>query len=152
MSYDLMVLDKHKRFTSENEFLKWYNAVTEWAEDIDYNDYRHATPNLQKWFLAMKDIVPPLNGEFAPSDEILGNGKFQEGDYCIAEDCIYVGFAWSDAKKVHPIVADLAKKHDVALFDISSNKVVYPDGFVLNLLDEETSPSFWKKFRAFFHL
>ena len=93
MSYDLMVLDKHKRFTSENEFLEWYNAVTEWAEDIDYNDYRHATPNLQKWFLAMKDIVPPLNGEFAPSDEILGHGKFQEGDYCIAEDCIYVGFA-----------------------------------------------------------
>ena len=47
MSYDLAVLDKHKRFKTEDEFLKWYDQVMEWAEDIDYNDYRNATLSLQ---------------------------------------------------------------------------------------------------------
>lgn len=151
MSYDLMVLDKHKRFTTKEDFLDWYHALTEWSEDIDYNDYRHANPNLQSWFLAMKDIVPPLNGEFAPSDDDLGSGKFQEADYCIAKEAIYVAFAWSDAEEVHAIVADLAKKNDLAFFDISADRVIYPDGFVLNLDDKE-SPSFLKKLRSLFRL
>ena len=154
MSYDLMVLDKRKRFTNKKEFLEWYNVVTEWSEDLDYNDYRHTTPSLQNWFLAMKEIVPPLNGEFAPSDDDLGNGEFQESDYCIAKEAIYIAFAWSDAEKVHQIVTNLAKKYDVAFFDISTNKVIYPDGFVLDLSDDskETSISFLKKLRNFFHL
>ena len=46
-----MVLDKRKRFKAKDDFLECYDALTEWSEDIDYNDYRHATPNLQSWFL-----------------------------------------------------------------------------------------------------
>ena len=152
MSYDLMVLDKRKRFKAKDDFLEWYDALTEWSEDIDYNDYRHATPNLQSWFLEMKAIVPPLNGEFAPSDDELGNGRFQEADYSIAKEAIYAAFAWSDAEEVHALVSDLARKNDLAFFDISANHVIYPDGFVLDLDDKEKKPSLLKRLKSFLGL
>lgn len=133
MSYDLVVLDKQKRFTNKKDFLEWYNVLTEWADNVDYNDYAHTTPSLQKWFLEMKDIVPPLNGKSAPPDDELDKGEFLASDYTISKDAIYVAFAWSNAEKVHPIVAMLAKKHDVAFFDITNERVIYPDGFILDV-------------------
>ena len=149
-----MVFDKRKRFTDRSQFLEWYNVLTKWEEDVDYNDYKHTTTNLQQWFLEMKDIVPPLNGEFASRDAELGNSSFQEGDYCIAKEAIYVAFSWSDAEKAHQIVMDLAKKHDVAFLDISGDSVIYPDGFVLDLSDShsKSTPSFFQKIRRFLRI
>ena len=139
MSYDLAVLDKHKRFNTNDEFdIWWYDGLNnDWAEDIDYNDYRHATPSLQSWFLEMKDIVRPMNGEFAPPEDEIDAGDFKEADYTIGKEHIYVAFAWSDAERVYPLVKELAKKHDVAFFDVSgSGDLIYPDGTILNIPPE----------------
>lgn len=119
MSYDLMVLDKHERFKSSKEFLEWYDKVTEWSDDLDYNDYRHTTPNLQSWFLEIKEIVRPMNGEFALSDSEIGNGDIPEADYCIARDCIYASFAFTDTSRTYLLVKTLAKKYNLVFFDIS---------------------------------
>ena len=151
MSYDLLVLDKHKRFKTGDEFLGWYDQVTKWDEDIDYNDYRHATPSLLSWFLDMKDTVPPMNGEFAPPDDEIDGGGFKEADYSIARDCIYVAFAWSDAERVYTLVKGLAQKHDVAIFDVSgSGDVIYPDGTVLKTMSskpqDDLETDFMKEF------
>ena len=145
-----MVLDKHKRFERKEDFLNWYNKVTEWEDDLDYNDYKHATPELQKWFLEMKDIFPPLNGEFAPSDDEVDEGEHYMCDYCIAKDAIYCAFAWSDAEDAYKLSQEKAKTHDVAFYDIDSARVYYPDGYVLNLVEseascEKTQESFTKK-------
>ena len=88
MSYDVLVLDKRKRFQTGDEFLKWYHQVTEWQEDINYNDYRHATPSLQSWFLEMKNIARPMNGEFARPDDEFDRGDYKEADYGIGRECI----------------------------------------------------------------
>ena len=150
MSYDLLVLDKHKRFQLGDEFLAWYDQVMKWDEDIDYNDYRHATPSLQSWFLEMKDIVRPMNGEFAPPDDEIDAGDFLEADYAIGKEHIYVAFAWSDAERVYPLVKELAKKHDVAFFDVSgSGDLIYPDGTILNIspeLQDDLETDFMKGF------
>ena len=139
MSYDVLVLDKHKRFKTGDEFLTWYNRVTIWAEDIDYHDYRHATPSLQSWFLEMKDIARPMNGEFAPPDEEVDSGEFMEADYTIGKDHIYVAFAWSDAEHVYPIIEAMSKKHDVAFFEfVGSGDVIYPDGTVLKTMPSKS--------------
>lgn len=151
MSYDVLVLDKHKRFKTGEEFLKWYDQVTEWQEDIDYNDYRHATPSLQSWFLEMKDIARPMNGEFAPPDDEFDSGDYKEADYGIARECIYAAFAWSDAERVYPLIKELAKKYDVAYYDVSgSGDVIYPDGTVLKTMSsrpqEDIETDFMKDF------
>ncbi|MBR0047946.1 MAG: hypothetical protein IJP74_01330 [Prevotella sp.] len=132
MSYDLMVLDKHKRFKNHNDFVKWFEQEMDWEDDIDYNDYRHTTPSLQSWFLEMKDLIRPMNGEFAPSEEEVDSGDFLDADYVIDRECIYVAFAWSDAERALRLVKELALKHDVAFYDASgSDEVVYPDGEIL---------------------
>ena len=71
MSYDIMIIDHQPRFKDGKEFYTWYDHVTQWNDTIDYNDYRHTTNSLQQLFLEMKDVVRPLNGEFAPSDDEL---------------------------------------------------------------------------------
>lgn len=149
MSYDLMVFSKKKRFKKYEKFIKWYYEVTEWDEDyLDHNDYRHAIPELQQWFLAMKDIVPPLNGEFAPSSEELGKGEFQEADYCIGREAIYVAFSLSDAEKAYQLVKEKAREFDLAFFDISGDGgVIYPDGEELTINVNDKISRFKKKIR-----
>lgn len=148
MSYDLMVFDKRNRFRNKDDFFTWYKKLVQWSDNIDYNDYRHSTCELQRFFLEMKDIVPPLNGEFSPSDEELGQGEYQEADYCIARDAIYMAFSWSDGHLIHPIVKEKAREHDVAFFDITSERVLYPDGFILDLNKPEKI-SLWQRIKSF---
>lgn len=150
MSYDLMVFDKHKRYSTCEEFLEWYNNQMCSMEMVDTNDYRHAISNLQSWFLEMKDIVRPLNGVFAASDEEMDSGDFFEADYCIAKDFIYVAFAWSDAERVFSLVKDMSLKHDVALYDVSgSGDIIYPDGIVKNIqleVQEDVETDYMREF------
>jgi len=152
MSYDLMVLDKHERFKSSDDFLKWYDEVTEWSDDIDYNDHRHATPNLQSWFLEIKNVIHPINGEFAPSDEELNGDDIHEADYTIAKDCIYIAFDYTDNELAYSLTKELAKKYGLVFFDISGyNQLVYPDGFVLKVQpksQEDIETEFVKEFKA----
>ena len=36
MSFDLVVLDKYKRFGRKEDFYDWLEKVTSWDEDLDY--------------------------------------------------------------------------------------------------------------------
>ena len=129
MSYDIMVFDRQKKFVDVKEFLNWYDEVTQYEEDIDYNDYHHATKNIQQWFLKIKDVIRPLNGEFAPPDEEIDNGEFLEADYSIGRDFVYAGLAWTDAERTSQKAFELAKKYGLGFFDISGTGEVYlPDG------------------------
>lgn len=129
MSYDIMVIDRHHRFKNCKEFLSWYENVMQWKDEVEYNDYRHATENVQQWFLEMKDVAKPLNGEFAPTDKELGDGEQPEADYCIGKDFIYVALAFSDVENTCQKAFELAKKYGLAFFDISgTGELYYPDG------------------------
>lgn len=133
MSYDLMVFDKNKKFEDRNQFMDWYDKLTEWEEEVDYDDYHHTTSELQKFFMDIKDTFPPLNGEFAPDDDELERLE-DEGiycvDYCIAKEAIYMAFAWSNADNAYEKVRELASKYNVAFFDVSSEEgqILYPNG------------------------
>ena len=109
MSYDIMVIDHHPRFKKSKDFLSWYDNVTKWEDEVDYNDYRHATTPLQNWYLEMKDVVPPLNGQFAPANDKLGTGEFPEADYSIAKDAIYVALSYEKVEEVKEAVAQKAE-------------------------------------------
>lgn len=140
MSYYIMVVDHHQRFRNGKDFKGWYNDVTQWNDSVDYNDYHHSSESLQKWFLEMKDVVKPLNGEFAPSDEELDTGQYPEADYCIGRDFIYVAFALTDANKTTQIAFDVAKKNNLAFFDASGTEELYfPDGHHLNFSSSQPS-------------
>ena len=127
MSYDIMIIDRHPRFKDSKEFLEWYDDVTQWKENIDYNDCEHATPHLKEWFMKMKDIVRPMNGKYALSDEEID--RCLDADYAIAREGIMMAMGYSEADKICEIAFKLAKEYGLSYFDISgSNELYNPDG------------------------
>ena len=127
MSYDIMIIDRHPRFKDSKEFLEWYDDVIEWKEDLDYNDCEHATPHLKEWFMKMKDIVKPMNGKYALSDEEIN--RCLDADYAIAREGIMMAMGYSEADKICEIAFKLAKEYGLSYFDISgSNELYNPDG------------------------
>lgn len=132
MSYDLMVFNKDKPFTNKAEFLAWYDKFTEYEEEVVYSDYKHTTQALQNFFLELIKYYPPLSGEFCDEDTL---DEFEEQgnfglEFSIGKDGIYLAFAWSNADEAYDKVRELAIKHQVGFFDVSSNDgdVIYPNG------------------------
>lgn len=129
MSYYIMIIDHQPQFKDGKEFYTWYNNVTQWNDTIDYNDYHHTTNSLQQWFLEMKDVVRPLNGEFAPSDDELETGEYLEADYSIGKDFIYVALAWTDCEKTSKKAFELARNYKLSYYDVSGDdELHFPDG------------------------
>lgn len=107
--------------------MEWYRKQTAWSEPHSYESVELTSQNLKNWFMEMKDIFPPMNGEYAPSDELLSENEDLEDrltDYCIGYDIIYMTFAWSFAEEAYDAVRSLAEKYDVGFFDVSGNEEI----------------------------
>lgn len=141
MSYDLMVFEITKAPKTKKEFMAWYDKITEWEEEHDYETVSVTSPALQNWFMEMKETFPPMNGEFAPDDEAIENDKDLESrltDYSISYDSVYAAFSWSLAEEAYETMRRLAQKHGVGFFDASGDgDIIFPDesnvhGFYVN--------------------
>ncbi len=134
MSYDLMVFEKSKAPTTKKEFMMWYEKQAEWGEEHDYETIGVSSPALRNWFMEMKEIFPPMNGEYAPDIDLLDEDTENRlTDYCIGQDVIYAAFSWSVADEAYERMRSLAKKHKVGFFDVSSDEcdIILPDGTVI---------------------
>ena len=120
MSYDLMVFDPEAAPRDRKQFMVWYQAQTEWAEDHNYNDPSVTTPALQAWFYEMIKVFPAMNGPCSEKDEAEDNPKIT--DYCIGKTVIYSAFAWACAEEAHTAMKQLAIKHKIGFFDVSAQE------------------------------
>lgn len=137
MGYYIMVIDSELRFKNSREFLNWYETALKYEDDINYDDYRHATDRIQQWFMEMKEIARPMNGEFAPPEEECDCGEFKEVDYSIGKDFIYADIAYSDAEALAPLASEMATKYGLTFFDVSgTSQVFFPDGRILHITEE----------------
>lgn len=125
MSYDIAIIDHRQRFVNSKEFNEWYNAANGAIIPEQQNTYRNTTPNLQQWFMKMKDVVRPLNGEFAPPDDEIGGGVFPEAEYDFEKDFIYVSLGWTEVERTRAFAFDLAKECHLAYFDISGTSELH---------------------------
>ncbi|MGS4343997.1 hypothetical protein ACKUSY_00090 [Myroides odoratus] len=129
MSYDLMVFKKEAAPKQRADFMEWYDHQTEWTEDHDYNDPKNTALELNNWYVEMIQTFPNMNGE---DREDLDDDDFDdayESDYSIGKDVIYVAFAWSIAEEAYNKMYELAAKHGVGFFDVSSNEgaILFPE-------------------------
>lgn len=135
MSYDLMVFEITKAPKTKKEFMAWYDKITEWEEEHDYETVSVTSPALQNWFMEMKETFPPMNGEFAPDDEAIENDENLESrltDYSISYDSVYAAFSWSLAEEAYETMRRLAQKHGVGFFDASGDgDIILPDGMMI---------------------
>lgn len=115
MSYDLMVFSKEAAPTTKPEFMVWYAAQTEWAEEHGYNDPAITTLELRAWLLEMEQMFPDMNGPNATDDHT----SAYETDYGIGRVVIYAAFSWSLTKEANETALRLAQKHQVGFYDPS---------------------------------
>jgi hypothetical protein len=118
MSYDLMVFRKEAAPTSRSAFMDWYKNQTEWSEPHGYDDPTNTSPKLRDWFMEIIKTFPAMNGPYASDDD--EENDFLT-DYSVGNDVIYIGFSWSVAEKAYDAVLELAEKHGVGFFDVSSD-------------------------------
>jgi hypothetical protein len=117
MSYDLMVFNKEVAPNNSDDFIKWYYIQTEWNEGLDYNEPQNASIELQNWFRDIIKTFPPLNGPLASND--FDNNY--ASDFSISKNIIYVAFSWSVAEEAYKTMYELAEKHGVGFFNVSSD-------------------------------
>lgn len=126
MSYDLLVFDASVAPQDREEFLDWYDEITEW-EDGPYDNPDRLSPNLRAWFMEAIASYPPMNGPFVRQDV---SDEQPTTDYSLAPSLIYITFSWSVAEQAFARTKELAAKHGVGFFNISSDTsdVWVPDG------------------------
>ncbi|QEI08689.1 hypothetical protein FXN63_24710 [Pigmentiphaga aceris] len=131
MSYDLMVFEPASAPADHDEFMTWYRAQTEWAEDHAYNDPKVSTPRLSAFFHEIIKQYPAMNGPYGVEElDDEDEDDALVSDYTVGQSVIYIAFAWSKAEGAYPEVLRLATKHQIGFFDVSSNneEVWLPDG------------------------
>jgi hypothetical protein len=134
VSYDLMVFEPSDAPSNRALFLEWYRRQTQWGDTHGYNDPTVSAVKLRSWFLEIIQRFPPLNGPLS-TDE-LPEDEDSVTDYSLGKSVIYCSFAWSKAEQAHSTVFELAQKHGVGFFDVSSNdaKLWFPDDGQLRLM------------------
>jgi hypothetical protein len=120
MSYDLMVFEPDAAPADRAEFLDWYRRLTRWTEGHNYNDPRHTTPALQRWYREMIETFPAMNGPDAlAADDPRGDSPYVTG-YSCASNAIYLDFRWSVQEEAYRHVLMYAAKHRVGFYDVSA--------------------------------
>lgn len=147
MSYDLLVFDPEIAPRDRSDFMTWYGNLTKWEEQRDYNSSIGMTGNLPTFFERLREKFPAMNGPFAydfdqvepeppsfwrklwggtqtPATEIFDESLVT--DYTLAENAIYMAFAWSVSDRAYNRVFNAALSTGVGFFDVSAN-----DGAIL---------------------
>ena len=117
MSFDLLVFEKEHAPINREPFLEWYIEQMDWDEDHAYDDPAVATRSLQAWLFEMITAFPATNGALSQ------NGNLSmSGDYSIGRSIIFASFAWSMADRAYETAFQLAAKHGVGFFNVSSDQ------------------------------
>ncbi|MCI8530710.1 MAG: hypothetical protein HFH82_16545 [Lachnospiraceae bacterium] len=123
MSFDLAVFEKNEVTTNQSEFLKWFHQK---AECENVSEISCASDKLQKFFHSIRDIFPPMNGEFSPDDKFLSENPEIEKylcDYTIREDMIYLSFSYSVSEFAYDTIRRAAYFAEVGFFNPSSHSL-----------------------------
>jgi hypothetical protein len=115
-----MVFEAKTAPASHVQFMDWYEQQTQWAEGHSYDDAAVSTAKLRAWFMEIIKSFPPLNGPLSQDD--LPEDEASATDYSVGKSAIYCAFAWPKAALAYETVFELAQKHSVGFFNVSSGK------------------------------
>ncbi|MEK3748127.1 hypothetical protein NYE25_07765 [Paenibacillus sp. FSL E2-8871] len=129
MSYDLMAFETSKAPQERAAFMKWYEQQVQWSEDHAYNDPSVLSEALQRFYSELSEQFPNMNVEdeiFEAMEEAGTDNRLT--DYSLGTSVIYAAFAYSVADEAYSAMRELAIKHKVGFFDVSSNEgdIIFP--------------------------
>jgi hypothetical protein len=136
MGYLVAIVDTKKKL-SYKSYKKRYDGILEYA---DGQNYKVSSQRLQSFFLELKDIVRPLNGEFAANEDECDSGTYYASDYGFSQDAIWIELTFPDVyeRNILSEIYSIARKHGLTFFDVDSRKVVWPNGVIRNKETDKT--------------
>ena len=91
-------------------FLAWYDQQAEWGEGHSYMDPAVSSAALQAFHAELVQAFPAQSDDDGPGT-----------DYTIGKSVIYMTFEWDNVDSAHEAVFELAAKHGLGFFDVSSD-------------------------------
>ncbi len=136
MGYLVAIVDTKKKLFYKS-YQKRYDGMLEYA---DGQNYKVSSQRLQSFFLELKDIVRPLNGEFAANEDECDSGTYYASDYGFSQDAIWIELTFPDVyeRNILSEIYSIARKHGLTFFDVDSRKVVWPNGVIRNKETDKT--------------
>ncbi len=138
MGYLVAIIDTKKKLFYKS-YEKRYDGMPEYA---DGQNYTVSSQRLQDFFLELKDVVRPLNGEFAATESECDSGKYYASDYGFSHDAIWIELTFHDVHERNALteVHSIAKKHGLTYYDVDGQKAVWPNGVIR---DRTTDKNLW---------
>ena len=116
MSYDLFAFDPSAAPRDRKGLLQWLGALQEDNGEPPSDDLESLTPPLRAWFREVMEVFPSLNGPH--STENYDDPKAT--DYELNRDYVVACLAYSQANVAFSHMKELAEKHHLGFFNISS--------------------------------
>jgi hypothetical protein len=124
MSYDIAVFATET--VDDDGFEAWFEEQAEWGEDHDYTDPAVTSVALRRFYEALAQEFPPMNGPDADADEDVDDPRL--ADYSIGRELLYVAFGWSQARAAQAACLRIAAATGVAVGLVSDDgRIVRPD-------------------------
>ncbi|GED70045.1 hypothetical protein BRE01_37470 [Brevibacillus reuszeri] len=122
MSYDLMAFEPSKAPKERKAFMDWYEQQVQWSEDHEYQHSSVCSEALQRFYSELSEHFPNMNVDdeiFEAMEEAGTDNRLT--DYSLGSAVIYAAFAYSVAEEAYSTMRELALKHKVGFFDVSSD-------------------------------
>lgn len=122
MSYDLMAFEPSKAPKERKAFMDWYEQQVQWSEDHGYHNLSVCSVALQRFYSELAEHFPNMNVDdeiFEAMEEAGTDNRLT--DYSLGSSIIYAAFAYSVAEEAYTTMRDLALKHKVGFFDVSTD-------------------------------
>lgn len=124
-----MVFEPTQAPKERKAFMDWYGEQVKWSEDHHYNDSTVCSEGLQRFYTELSESFPSMNvdDEIFEAMEDAGTDN-RLTDYSFGSSIIYAAFAYSVASEAYEAMRELAIKHKVGFFDVSSNEgeILFP--------------------------
>ena len=131
MSFDLFVFERRSCINTSLDIFSYQEKFTEYTEDKDYNSLNGCSDVISSWAKKMFEKFPPMNGEYAPSDEIAYATEESENhltDYSLGKHGVYCAFSYSVAEEALVYIKSIADEYKVGFYDIQSNDAIFGKG------------------------
>lgn len=124
-----MVFEATQAPKERKAFMNWYGEQVKWSEDHQYNDSTVCSEGLQRFYTELSESFPSMNVDdeiFEAMEEAWKDNRLT--DYSLGSSIIYAAFAYSVANEAYAAMRELAIKHKVGFFDVSSNdgEILFP--------------------------
>lgn len=142
MSFDLFVFERREEIKTSLDVFAYQEEFTAYKEKKDYDALEGCSDGMVHWAKKMFEKFPPMNGEYALSDEMAYATQDMENhltDYSFGKNGAYCAFSYKVKEEALEFVKSIADEYGVGVYNLQSNDAILCTGIdILKCRTEST--------------